>query len=57
MAFKQYILVCGGTACESNKGIALLEALNREIENNGLLQEVQVVRTGCLGFCEKGPIV
>ncbi|MFA7172727.1 MAG: NADH-quinone oxidoreductase subunit NuoF [Kiritimatiellia bacterium] len=57
MAYKQYILVCGGTACESNKGIALVEALNREVENNGLLQEVQVVRTGCLGFCEKGPIV
>ena len=57
MAYKQYILVCGGTACESNKGIALIEALKKEIEDNGLVRDVQVVRTGCLGFCEKGPIV
>ncbi|MFO7937703.1 MAG: NADH-ubiquinone oxidoreductase-F iron-sulfur binding region domain-containing protein [Kiritimatiellia bacterium] len=57
MAYKQYILVCGGTACESNKGGALIEALKKEIEDNGLVRDVQVVRTGCLGFCEKGPIV
>ena len=57
MAYKQYILVCGGTACESNHGIALFNALKKAVEENGLVNEVQVVRTGCLGFCEKGPIV
>jgi NADP-reducing hydrogenase subunit HndC len=57
MAYKQYILVCGGTACESNQGIALFNALKKAVEENGLVNDVQVVRTGCLGFCEKGPIV
>jgi len=57
MAYKQYILVCGGTACESNQGIALFSALKKAVEENGLVNDVQVVRTGCLGFCEKGPIV
>ncbi|MDD4101491.1 MAG: NADH-quinone oxidoreductase subunit NuoF [Kiritimatiellae bacterium] len=57
MAYKQYILVCGGTACESNQGIALFAALKKAVEENGLVNDVQVVRTGCLGFCEKGPIV
>jgi len=57
MGYKQYILVCGGTACESNKGIALFNALKKAVEENGLVNDVQVVRTGCLGFCEKGPIV
>ena len=57
MAYKQFILVCGGTACESNKGIALVDALKKEVEENGLVNDVQIVRTGCLGFCEKGPIV
>ncbi|MDA3925497.1 MAG: NADH-quinone oxidoreductase subunit NuoF [Kiritimatiellae bacterium] len=57
MAYKQYILICGGTACESNKGIELHDALKKAIEDNGLIQDVQIVRTGCLGFCEKGPIV
>jgi NADP-reducing hydrogenase subunit HndC len=50
-------LVCGGTACESNKGIALFAALKKAVDDNQLSGEVQVVRTGCLGFCEKGPIV
>jgi NADH:ubiquinone oxidoreductase subunit F (NADH-binding)/(2Fe-2S) ferredoxin/NAD-dependent dihydropyrimidine dehydrogenase PreA subunit len=57
MGYKQYILVCGGTACESNQGIALFAALKKAVEENGLVNDVQVVRTGCLGFCEKGPIV
>jgi len=57
MGYKQYILVCGGTACESNQGIALFNALKNAVVSNGLVNDVQVVRTGCLGFCEKGPIV
>ena len=57
MAYKQFILVCGGTACESNKGIELVAELKRAVEAVGLVNDVQVVRTGCLGFCEKGPIV
>ncbi|MDD4016393.1 MAG: NADH-quinone oxidoreductase subunit NuoF [Kiritimatiellae bacterium] len=57
MGYKQYILVCGGTACESNQGIALFNALKSAVISNGLVNDVQVVRTGCLGFCEKGPIV
>ena len=57
MGYKHYILVCGGTACESNRGIALFSALKEAVEQNGLSKDVQVVRTGCLGFCEKGPIV
>jgi NADH:ubiquinone oxidoreductase subunit F (NADH-binding)/(2Fe-2S) ferredoxin len=57
MAYKHFILVCGGTACESNKGVALFSALKSAVEANKLVNDVQVVRTGCLGFCEKGPIV
>ncbi|MDX9795127.1 MAG: NADH-quinone oxidoreductase subunit NuoF [Kiritimatiellia bacterium] len=37
--------------------MALFNALKKAVEENGLVNEVQVVRTGCLGFCEKGPIV
>jgi NADP-reducing hydrogenase subunit HndC len=57
MAFKNYILICGGTACDSGGGLQLTEALKSEIELAGLASDVQIVRTGCLGFCEKGPIV
>ncbi|MDR1856596.1 MAG: NADH-quinone oxidoreductase subunit NuoF [Desulfovibrio sp.] len=52
-----YILTCGGTACQSNKGEELFNALNDEAKKQGLADKVQIVRTGCFGFCEKGPIV
>jgi NADH:ubiquinone oxidoreductase subunit F (NADH-binding)/(2Fe-2S) ferredoxin len=57
MAYKNYILVCAGTACESSKGIALYEALEKELKEQGVDAEAQLVKTGCFGFCEQGPIV
>ena len=57
MAYKNYILVCAGTACESSKGIALYEALEKELKAQGVDAEAQLVKTGCFGFCEQGPIV
>jgi len=57
MAFRNYILVCGGTACESSKSEAIYAALVSECKAQGVADEVQVVKTGCFGFCEQGPIV
>jgi len=57
MAYKNYILVCAGTACESNKGKAVYEAFARELKEQGVEHEAQLVKTGCFGFCEQGPIV
>ncbi len=57
MAFKNYILVCGGTGCESNKSDEIYKNLISECEAHGVKDDVQVVKTGCFGFCEKGPIV
>jgi len=57
MAVKTYLLVCGGTACVGHHGIELYDALKRELTEQGVSDEAQVVRTGCFGFCEKGPIV
>ena len=57
MAVKNYILVCGGTACESSKADEIYNALIHEAEKQGVARDVQVVKTGCFGFCEKGPIV
>ncbi|MDR0307786.1 MAG: NADH-quinone oxidoreductase subunit NuoF [Chitinispirillales bacterium] len=57
MKFNNYILVCGGTGCESSKADDIFKALQKELENHNILNENQVVKTGCFGFCEKGPIV
>ncbi|MDR0759377.1 MAG: NADH-quinone oxidoreductase subunit NuoF [Treponema sp.] len=57
MAYNHYILTCGGTACESNKGDEIYSRLIAEAEKLGVKDQVQIVKTGCFGFCERGPIV
>ena len=57
MAYESYVLVCGGTACCSGGGTTVVEAFKKELDAAGLKNKVQVVVTGCLGFCEQGPIV
>ena len=55
--YKTHILVCGGTGCRSSASDVLLENLKTELEERSLEDDVQVIMTGCFGFCEKGPIV
>ncbi|MDA3809183.1 MAG: NADH-quinone oxidoreductase subunit NuoF [Spirochaetaceae bacterium] len=57
MAVKNYVLVCGGSACESAKGNEIYKSLLHEAESQGVHGDLQIVKTGCFGFCEKGPIV
>lgn len=54
---KMHLLVCGGTGCYASANGDIAKALNEALEVSGLNDEVQVVSTGCFGFCEKGPIV
>jgi len=55
--FTDYILVCAGTGCRASQSEQLIGALKSAVKINGLENNVQVIRTGCFGFCEKGPIV
>lgn len=57
MKEKKKILVCGGTGCLSAKGEQIVENLRNSIKEHGLKNDVEVIQTGCFGFCEKGPIV
>ncbi len=57
MTFRTHVLVCAGTGCVSGNSYATATALESEIFKKGLAQEVQVIRTGCQGFCAEGPIV
>jgi len=57
MALNQFCLVCGGTGCESRYSDAVYKNLKSAAEELGVGNQVQVVKTGCFGFCEKGPIV
>lgn len=51
------LLVCGGTGCRASAGKLIASELEECLKEHNLEQEVQVVTTGCFGFCEKGPIV
>ena len=55
--FRMHLLVCGGTGCRASESSLIVESLKRELEEKGLGNEVQVIMTGCFGFCEKGPVV
>ena len=57
MAYQSYVLICGGTACCSGGADGLVAEFASCLERAGLKDSVQVVKTGCLGFCEQGPIV
>jgi NADH:ubiquinone oxidoreductase subunit F (NADH-binding)/(2Fe-2S) ferredoxin/NAD-dependent dihydropyrimidine dehydrogenase PreA subunit len=55
--FRMHLLVCGGTGCRASNSNEIVENLNKCLKENNLEDEIQVVTTGCFGFCEKGPIV
>jgi NADP-reducing hydrogenase subunit HndC len=55
--YKMHLLVCGGTGCRASESDLIVENLKKELVEKGLQEEVQVIMTGCFGFCEKGPIV
>ncbi|MDF1568948.1 MAG: NADH-quinone oxidoreductase subunit NuoF [Spirochaetaceae bacterium] len=57
MSIKNYCLVCGGTGCEAGKADAIYHGLRSAAETHRIGDEVQIVKTGCFGLCEKGPIV
>jgi NADP-reducing hydrogenase subunit HndC len=55
--YSMHLLVCGGTSCHASESDAIVCNLRDELEAKGLMDSVQVIMTGCFGFCEKGPII
>lgn len=55
--YRAHVLVCGGTGCTSSGSAELIERFEKDLAEKGLDKEVKVVRTGCFGLCEAGPIV
>ncbi len=62
------ILVCCGNGCVSSGSLKLYEAMKTAVEAHGLKcvvelmeeperESVNVKKTGCIGFCEMGPLV
>lgn len=50
-------MMCAGTGCIASGSLEVRKALEEEIKRRGLEEDVQIVLTGCNGFCAMGPIM
>ena len=57
MVYRSHVLICNGTGCTASKAPDLMDRLEKELKANGIENEVKIVKTGCFGLCEKGPIL
>ncbi len=51
------IMICCGTGCSACGAEKLADAFEQEVDKRGLGNRIAVRRTGCHGFCERGPLV
>ena len=57
MFYRSHVLVCGGTGCTASQSNEIIKQFEKLLGDNNIENEVKVVKTGCFGLCEKGPIV
>ncbi|MCC6346681.1 MAG: NADH-quinone oxidoreductase subunit NuoF [Nitrospirales bacterium] len=55
--FRTSVMVCGGTGCVAGGTLKIKKALDEELRRKGLEKEINVLLTGCLGFCAQGPVI
>ena len=51
------VTICAGTGCQAYGVSRVIEAFEEELANRGLADQVDILTTGCHGFCERGPVV
>ena len=51
------LMLCSGTGCQASRSIPFRDALQKELERQGLLEEIKIIETGCNGFCAVGPVM
>ena len=51
------VMLCGGTGCTALGSTEVYAAFEDEIRKRNLEKRVRLKRTGCHGFCEKGPVL
>ncbi|MCL2225135.1 MAG: NADH-quinone oxidoreductase subunit NuoF [Defluviitaleaceae bacterium] len=54
---KRHVLICEGTGCLSADAAKIEGIFADEVKKNNLADSVEIVRTGCFGYCQVGPIV
>lgn len=56
-AYRYHLRVCGAAGCLSCGSGELKEALEKEVDRQGMTGQVEVKSVGCLGLCTAGPLV
>ena len=51
------VIVCAGTACRAKGAVEIADAMTAAFEARGQDVDVELKKTGCHGFCERGPLV
>lgn len=54
---KPCLSLCSGSACQATGSREVAARIEEEIEKQGLSNKVDLRKTGCHGFCERGPII
>ena len=54
---KPCLAVCAGTGCQAYGVNKVIDALQAELDRRGLADRVDILATGCPGFCERGPLL
>jgi len=57
VAQTRHLLLCSGTGCHATGSLSVKDAIQQEIDRQGLSENVVIVETGCNGFCALGPIM
>jgi len=53
---RSHVVVCNGSTCSASGAEEVALAFEHALAERGLLSEVKVVRTGCMGACHLGPV-
>ena len=54
---RSQIMLCFGTGCVASGAGEVKKALEEELAHRSLEEEIEVVTTGCNGFCALGPVM
>ncbi len=54
---KRTITLCSGSACHATGSKLVAASIEEEIQKQDLSDKVEFRKTGCHGFCERGPII
>ena len=50
----QVVKVCCSTGCRAGGSLGIIDELEKKFKEHGLEGRVEIKKTGCRGFCEKG---